>query len=166
MSRFSYYDTDEERLPEGMTRVGYDADTQVYTYKDEHGDYWEGAPGSRYGRMTRVGAAPEPLDDFELQAHLAESKKSWRHELMPLLNFFLLCGLFLVAVFWYLGYTSHSQPAISCADGSSPYKIQIGDTCWKISEEHHLSVEKLKQGNPGIDCDKLPIGGIVCVPEQ
>lgn len=62
MSRFSYYDTDEERLPEGFERVGYDADTGVYTYRDTRdGSYWEGPAGSRYGRLTRVGApAPGP----------------------------------------------------------------------------------------------------------
>jgi hypothetical protein len=39
MTRFSYYDTDAERLPEDMMRVGYDADTQVYTYIDADGSY-------------------------------------------------------------------------------------------------------------------------------
>ena len=38
MSRFSRYDSDEERLPEGMTRVGYDADTQVTTFQDVDGN--------------------------------------------------------------------------------------------------------------------------------
>jgi len=42
---------DSYRLPEGMTRVGYDADTQTYTYRDERGNQWEGAPGNRYGTL-------------------------------------------------------------------------------------------------------------------
>jgi hypothetical protein len=54
MGRWSHLDTDEERLPEGMTRVGYDGDTQVYTYQDSDGSYWEGAPGVKYGRLYRV----------------------------------------------------------------------------------------------------------------
>jgi len=37
-----------------MTRVGYDGDTQVYTYQDTDGSYWEGAPGVKYGRLSRV----------------------------------------------------------------------------------------------------------------
>lgn len=36
-----------------MERVGYDADTQTYTYQDTDGSYWEGAPGARYGNLTR-----------------------------------------------------------------------------------------------------------------
>ena len=44
---------DDHRLPEGMTRVGYDADTQIYTYQDEDSNYWEGSPGAGYGSLTR-----------------------------------------------------------------------------------------------------------------
>jgi hypothetical protein len=36
-----------------MRRVGYDADTQVYTYQDEDGTYWEGPEGARYGSLRR-----------------------------------------------------------------------------------------------------------------
>ncbi|KAL2128354.1 hypothetical protein VTI74DRAFT_9295 [Chaetomium olivicolor] len=61
MGRWSHLDTDEERLPEGMTRVGYDADTQVYTYRDSDGSYWEGAPGCQYGKLHRVRSATPPL---------------------------------------------------------------------------------------------------------
>jgi hypothetical protein len=46
---------DEGRLPDGMERVGYDADTEVYTYQDEQGNYWQGEPGSRYGELRRTG---------------------------------------------------------------------------------------------------------------
>jgi hypothetical protein len=44
---------DDHRLPEGMRRVGYDADTQTYTYQDEDGTYWEGPEGARYGTLRR-----------------------------------------------------------------------------------------------------------------
>lgn len=60
MGRWSHLDTDEERLPEGMTRVGYDADTQIYTYRDSDGSHWEGAPGSQYGKLHRVSQAEAP----------------------------------------------------------------------------------------------------------
>jgi hypothetical protein len=36
-----------------MRRVGYDADTQTYTYRDHHGSSWEGAPGAKYGVLNR-----------------------------------------------------------------------------------------------------------------
>ena len=67
MGRWSHLDTDEERLPDGMTRIGYDADTQIYTYRDSDGSTWEGAPGNQYGKLFRVKtppAAPSPRDIF------------------------------------------------------------------------------------------------------
>ena len=30
-------------MPEGMQRVGYDADTQKYTFRDRNGAFWEGS---------------------------------------------------------------------------------------------------------------------------
>lgn len=36
-----------------MKRVGYDADTQTYTFKDQNGDYWEGHEGQEYGELTK-----------------------------------------------------------------------------------------------------------------
>lgn len=54
MGRWTHLDTDGERLPDGMTRVGYDAHTQVYTYRDTDGSHWEGAPGAQYGKLFRV----------------------------------------------------------------------------------------------------------------
>ena len=54
MSRQSGGDLeDEARLPEDIQRVGYDADTQTYSYRDQDGSYWEGAPGARYGVLHR-----------------------------------------------------------------------------------------------------------------
>lgn len=54
-SRFAEYDADEDNLPQGMTRTGYDADTETYTFSSADGSIWEGSPGSRYGNLTRVG---------------------------------------------------------------------------------------------------------------
>jgi len=68
MGRWSYLDTDAERLPEGMTRVGYDADTQVYRYLDTtDGSYWEGAPGCRYGKLFRVRDTATPLESVVIE---------------------------------------------------------------------------------------------------
>ena len=58
MGRWSYLDTDEERMPSGMTRMGYDADTQTYSYLDSDGSIWEGAPGNRYGKIFKVSSPP------------------------------------------------------------------------------------------------------------
>ncbi|KAK3306352.1 uncharacterized protein B0T15DRAFT_491903 [Chaetomium strumarium] len=45
---------DEERLPEGVRRTGYDADTQTYTYEADDGSVYDGAPGQLYGRLTKT----------------------------------------------------------------------------------------------------------------
>jgi hypothetical protein len=38
-----------------MERVGYDADTEVYTYQDSDGYYYQGEPGVRYGLLRPTG---------------------------------------------------------------------------------------------------------------
>ena len=49
---------DDHRLPEGMERVGYDADTQRYTFQQGK-DLWLGEPGCEYGgKLTRAGTVP------------------------------------------------------------------------------------------------------------
>jgi len=42
-----------------MRRVGYDADTQTYTYQDVDGSLWEGAPGARHGKLIQI-QGPSP----------------------------------------------------------------------------------------------------------
>lgn len=44
---------DEYRLPEGMKRTGYDADTGRYYFQDKHGAIWQGAEGAEFSEMTR-----------------------------------------------------------------------------------------------------------------
>ncbi|KAK0701317.1 hypothetical protein B0H67DRAFT_595831 [Lasiosphaeris hirsuta] len=63
MGRWSHLDTDAERLPHGMRRVGYDADTQTYTYADDTagGAVYHGVPGARYGTLRRANTAPAQL---------------------------------------------------------------------------------------------------------
>ncbi|KAK4099028.1 hypothetical protein N658DRAFT_498841 [Parathielavia hyrcaniae] len=79
MGKWSDLDGDDHRLPEGMTRVGYDADTQVYTYRDSDGSHWEGAPGSRYGRLHRVTSAARPLPRARIPAfHSTVDKRPFR----------------------------------------------------------------------------------------
>lgn len=36
-----------------MKRVGYDADTQKYTFRDQNGVYWEGPEGAEYGELRK-----------------------------------------------------------------------------------------------------------------
>lgn len=68
-SRFAEYDADEDNLPQGMTRIGYDADTETYTFSSADGSIWEGSPGSRYGNLTRVGLpVRQPSDTQRVRA--------------------------------------------------------------------------------------------------
>lgn len=56
-----WIETDEDRLPEGMTRVGYDADEQRYTFRDAQG-LWIGEEGNEYGgRLTYAGPGENHL---------------------------------------------------------------------------------------------------------
>jgi hypothetical protein len=177
MSRFSRYDTDDERLPEGMTRVGYDADTQVYTFQDSDGSLWESAPGNQYGQLTRVsGGAPDDDDTapFLESDQQSYSRPSWRAELMPLLNFGVLVGLCLLALFWYLHVAAapsgepssdKSAPKITCADDAEAYSVTKGDSCWSIADGRGVSVDDIEQLNEGLDCQILRLGSYICVPQ-
>lgn len=53
MGRRSHYDDDEYKIPYGMTRTGYDVDTQIYTYRDASGLVYKGEEGNRYGTIKR-----------------------------------------------------------------------------------------------------------------
>lgn len=44
---------DDYRLPEGMKRVGYDADSGRYYFRDSNGALWEGAEGADYSEMRK-----------------------------------------------------------------------------------------------------------------
>ncbi|KAK1246354.1 hypothetical protein MKX08_000156 [Trichoderma sp. CBMAI-0020] len=160
MSRFSRYDTDEERLPEGMTRVGYDADTQVYTFQDADGSYWESAPGSQYGRLTRVGSGPADHGDDDsdsepfLAGQAAQPKVSWRHDMMPLLNFGVLVGLSLLVLFWFIG-RKPAEEKLEVVTCEHSVTIQENDNCWDIAQAAGMSVDDILGMNTGLDCGKL-----------
>lgn len=180
MSRFSHLDTDEERLPHGMQRVGYDADTQVYTYQDADGSYWEGAPGQQYGQLTQVSGPSSGLaEEAEHDPFIPHSgsgggsrqqqqwteKKPWRQEMRPLLNFFVIIGLFLLVLTWWLYRTSDgNEVAPECGQQAVPYKIEQGNTCWAIATGQKISIEDLIKANEGLNCDKLQVGSFICVP--
>lgn len=49
---------DSYRLPEGMKRIGYDADNKCYYFRDRDGQAWEGNPGEEYGTMHKLVSPP------------------------------------------------------------------------------------------------------------
>jgi hypothetical protein len=58
MSRWAkFIEADYGRLPEGMKRIAYDADTERYSYRDKDGSIWQGEPGSQYGKLSLVSKA-------------------------------------------------------------------------------------------------------------
>ncbi|KAF2092159.1 carbohydrate-binding module family 50 protein [Saccharata proteae CBS 121410] len=169
MAHYSTLDEDENRLPEGMTRVGYDADTGRYTYQDSDGSYWEGPSGARYGRLERVedggqDAGPHDalLEAQEQRAIKASNKRAWQY----MLPFFLIIIVFLLMLFRFLNSSPGGTAPIRCPQDSYSYAIKGGDTCWSIAHLHELSdPQLLRDANPGLDCDNLAIGKEICIPD-
>ncbi|KAF9224467.1 hypothetical protein BS17DRAFT_808178 [Gyrodon lividus] len=60
MGRFSQFNEDSYRLPEGMKRIAYDADTQRYAFRDRSGQLFQSAPGEEYGILTPVSTPLPP----------------------------------------------------------------------------------------------------------
>jgi len=59
MGRWSRYtDSDTDLLPDGMRRIGYDASTASYTFRDRDGRLWTSAPGTRFGELKLITKAP------------------------------------------------------------------------------------------------------------
>lgn len=42
--------------------------------------------------------------------------------------------------------------------------IRAGDTCWKIAGGKAEVLEQLKGLNKGVNCDRLFVGDVVCLP--
>ncbi|TFK56361.1 carbohydrate-binding module family 50 protein [Heliocybe sulcata] len=182
MGRWSQYDEDDYRLPEGMKRVGYDSDTQKYSYRDRDGSLWEGAEGAEFGELKKVSDAPAVVEevetgDIEASAGRADgyaplatdanqppqharSSAAYRN----LLPFFLLICVALLLVIRLFVHTA--PPVIPCPSDTSPYRVNAGDTCWGICESQGCKLDELREVNPGMKCESLTVGQVVCVPEK
>ncbi|KAG1888714.1 hypothetical protein F4604DRAFT_1915753 [Suillus subluteus] len=51
---------DSYRLPEGIKRIAYDADTQQYTFRDRSGQLYQNPSGETYGVLKPVSAPSAP----------------------------------------------------------------------------------------------------------
>ncbi|KAE9392805.1 hypothetical protein BT96DRAFT_924468 [Gymnopus androsaceus JB14] len=67
MGRWTQYDEDDYRLPEGFKRVAYDADTGQYTYQDTRGNEWNGAPYQTHGTLRPAEeSSPGPTRIYQV----------------------------------------------------------------------------------------------------
>jgi hypothetical protein len=159
---------DSQRLPEGMQRIGYDADTQRYTFRDASGDLYESAPGSRYGELRPFGqhAYTTPEETHERTTAVAKSNREAVRSMLP---FALLVLVFLLVVFRIVngGAANHGDTQVlDCREGDRQVQVKKGDTCWSIAESYRVGVEELlgMEGNEGVKCERLRIGQGICVP--
>jgi len=190
MGRWSQYDEDDHRLPEGMKRIGYDADTTRYYFRDQDGSFWQGAEGSEYGEMTRVDRLPSSvvLDDDENRGDDVEAYASPRTHsrgyqplstdlsrpmadssinmgsYRTLFPFFLIIAVVLLLVWRLVVSPGLSTPTRKCPEGTSSYWAQPGDSCWEISRKNGWSLDKFEEVNPTVVCDPLMPGTSVCLP--
>ncbi|KDQ62850.1 carbohydrate-binding module family 50 protein [Jaapia argillacea MUCL 33604] len=186
MGRWTQYDEDSYRLPEGMKRVGYDADTQKYSYRDRDGSLWEGPEGASYGELTQVEGAPRVLtgeereegEDIEagsavngyhrlptdsVQIRTSRNSEAYR----TILPFFLLICIVLLLVFRLTRPFSRPDAGVRlCPEDTQPYTVVKGDTCWEICQRQKCEVKLLKDINPDMICESLRIGETICLPEK
>ncbi|KAF7977020.1 hypothetical protein HWV62_4968 [Athelia sp. TMB] len=177
MGRWTQYDEDEYRLPHGMKRVGYDADSGRYFFKDSEGQMYQGAEGAEFSEMVPISGAPivigEETSDDDLEA--APSRADGYQSLAPqssrpssayrtLFPFFLMVVVVLLLIWRLVVQPSLPPPPPACAEGMTAYRIKEGDTCWDISQRYGVALGKFKEANAGLDCDKLAVGKRVCVP--
>ncbi|KAJ3363536.1 hypothetical protein GGF31_000946 [Allomyces arbusculus] len=56
--------------------------------------------------------------------------------------------------------TPTTPPAVPC---SKQYTVVTGDYCWAIANSNGLDVAALQSLNPGLNCDALQLGQVLCV---
>ncbi|KAF8522898.1 hypothetical protein BU17DRAFT_44256 [Hysterangium stoloniferum] len=184
MGRWTQYDEDEYRLCEGMKRIGYDADTQRYTFQKGN-ELWIGEPGVETGgNLTKAGTVHLTDDDgddgvgntmpssshpggYQPLTTETDIQRSKQNAYRMFLPFMVVVGVCLLLIWHFIGRDSLS-PAPSCPDGpyTKKYDVQVGDSCWHIAESHRVTVDSLLNStlNPGLECTLLKPGDVVCLP--
>ena len=146
-------DDDTFHLPPGMTRIGYDADTETYTFRDADGTRYEGTPGSRYGQLTPTGVrSSAPFDDVVTQS---ARESDWK-QLAP---FLLLIAVVLLSVMWFVTGAEEAR----CRNGEQAYVLDKRNTCWQVARDFGVEVGRLRAARGDLDCDHLQIGTTMCV---
>ncbi|KAG5634658.1 hypothetical protein H0H81_001240 [Sphagnurus paluster] len=87
MGRWTQYEEDSYIMPEGIKRIAYDADTRVYTFRDENGKLYQGAPGAEGGLLTPVSntetSRPSAFESEMPRSPNAQSKLTSFHDILP-----------------------------------------------------------------------------------
>ncbi|KAJ7053917.1 hypothetical protein C8F01DRAFT_1165302 [Mycena amicta] len=183
MGRWSQHDEDSARLPEGMTRIGYDSDTQRYYFRDRDGSVWEGAEGAEFSEMRKISngdgdtsgydhddveaAAPRRADGYAPLATDSDSSARYAHSpYRTLFPFFLLISVVLLLIWRLVLSPSLTAPAKNlCPDADTRrYIVEPGDSCWEIAQAHGVTLEQLRKANSGLECERLMPGMTMCVP--
>ncbi|KAF5311846.1 hypothetical protein D9619_002522 [Psilocybe cf. subviscida] len=192
MGRWTQLDEDEHRLPEGMKRIGYDADEGRYYFRDGAGNVWRGGQRAEFGEMTRVNSLPpvihEEEDDEEEDGEAGTTSSRGRldveaspragYELLPthhtrpnsqqayrtLFPFFLIIAVVLLLIWRLILSPGLSTPVKRCPEGTASYWIQPGESCWDLSHKNGWTLDKFKENNPKVVCDPLMPGTSVCLP--
>ncbi|KAF2845823.1 hypothetical protein T440DRAFT_493086 [Plenodomus tracheiphilus IPT5] len=99
MGRYADMDGDLQRLPEGFQRIGYDADTSVYTFSGPDGKTYESEPGNRFGKLWPVGEPRPQRSDADIEAANAAIDEDNESALRTMLPFALLILVFMILVF-------------------------------------------------------------------
>ncbi|KAF1958510.1 hypothetical protein CC80DRAFT_546740 [Byssothecium circinans] len=174
MGRWTDADSDSGRLPEGFERIGYDADSQTYTFRDSNGTTYESLPGNRYGPLYPSGRPRPRLSSAEIARHNASLKEGNRESVKMMLPFALLVLVFLLLLFKFLGSAGggageadEKKTQVQCQEGFQRVEVQAGDTCWGVAQTYGVGVDELLgfAGNEGVECEKLDVGDLFCVPE-
>ncbi|KAI0706016.1 hypothetical protein C8T65DRAFT_652470 [Cerioporus squamosus] len=192
MGRWTQYDEDSYRLPEGMKRVGYDSDTGKYYYRDGGGSLWEGAEGAQYGELKRVSHAPIPTGSDRAQEEPSDEEaeiggRADGYRPLPvdangnvrqtgrsdsayrmILPFFLMIAVFLLLVFRLVHSSTPSRPpeAVLCPGSSEVYHVSRGDTCWDLAQARGCSVDDILTFNSDLRCESLRPGQAICLPRK
>ncbi|KAK7695204.1 hypothetical protein QCA50_002394 [Cerrena zonata] len=189
MGRWTQYDEDEYRLPEGMKRVGYDADTRKYYFRDSDGSLWQSAEGNQYGQLTQVSEEPRAIDistssdnedleaaptrtdgyqslaaDIDATPRYAVNNNTYAYRTLFPFLLIIVVVLLLVIRLATQGH-SHSGNLHLCEENGRPYRVNSGDTCWDISQKGGFSLDELIAANPGLECKLLTPSEIICLPE-
>ncbi|THU97399.1 hypothetical protein K435DRAFT_778071 [Dendrothele bispora CBS 962.96] len=194
MGRWTQYDEDSYRLPEGMERIGYDSDSGRYIFRERNGSTWQSEPGTEFGPMTRLSQGPssnahtEDDDDGDVEAHPLSGARSDGYQRLPmdsnpiarrqtvntaafrqLFPFFLIIAVVILLVFRFIVYpnlgSSGSQDPCPNPNTLS-HIVEPGESCWVISQANGCSLEELEEMNGKVDCEKLMPGQVLCLPLQ